>query len=95
MRVLLVQTGRNNYMYGQLKMYKELVLVKDINGFWSCVLCFTCTHEKNIIENDQAISLIRNTYPALTNCEFVVEGNEIFALTEQRISPVNVKEGCQ
>ena len=76
-------------------MYKELVLVKDINGFWSCVLCFTCTHEKHLNDNQEAITLIKKTYPALADCEFTVEGNEIFALTEQRITAVNVKEGCQ
>ncbi len=76
-------------------MYKELVLVKDINGHWSCVLCFTCTHDKSMTDNQKAITLIKNTYPVLANCEFIVENNEIFALTEQRITAVNVKEGCE
>jgi heterodisulfide reductase subunit C len=76
-------------------MYKELVLIKDINDYWSCVLCFTCTHNKNVIDNDEAITLIKTTYPVLANCEFIVENNEIFAMTEQQITAVNVKEGCE
>jgi hypothetical protein len=75
-------------------MYKELVLIKDINNFWSCVLCFTCTHDKKITSSDEAINLIRETYPVLSDCEFVIENNEIFALTIQRITSINVKDGC-
>jgi hypothetical protein len=95
MRVQRVLIGRNNYISGRRKMYKELVLVKDINNYWSCVLCFTCTHDKHILDNQEAINLIRSTYPALANCEFVSENNEIYALTDQRITAVNVKEGCE
>lgn len=75
-------------------MYKELVLVKDINNFWSCALCHTCTHDKNITGIEEALDIIRSTYPALSNAEFVVEGNDVFAIIDTPLTPINVQEGC-
>lgn len=75
-------------------MKKELVLIKDLNNYWSCALCYTCTESKNITDDNEAINVIRNTYPALSNAEYVVEGNEIYAIVGTPLTPINVEEGC-
>lgn len=78
-------------------MYKELVLVKDINQHWICALCYSCTHNTNIEHDDYqvAIDIIKSTYSALQQAEFVLENNEIYAILDSPLTPVNVKEGCK
>jgi heterodisulfide reductase subunit C len=75
-------------------MKKELVLVKDINDYWTCALCFTCTEDKHVTDENEAIQIIRDTYSPLSNAQFVREGNDIFALVEIPLTPINIKEGC-
>jgi hypothetical protein len=76
-------------------MKKELVLVKNLQGYWSCALCVTCTEGKNITEADVAIELIRNEYIDLKDVEFIEEGIEIFAILPDNMLTVNPGERCK
>lgn len=76
-------------------MKKELVLVRDLHGFWSCALCVSCTEGKKIIESSVAIDLIKNEYPDLTLAEFIEEGIEIFALVNDSLKTINLGERCK
>lgn len=75
-------------------MKKELVLVKDLHNYWMCALCYTCTVGKNLTDVNEAINIIKTEYSALSNAEFVQEGNDVFALVETPLTPANIKEGC-
>jgi hypothetical protein len=76
-------------------MKKELVLVKNLQGYWSCALCITCTEGKNITEADVAIELIRNEYSDLKNAEFIEEGIEIFAILLNDMLMINPGKRCK
>lgn len=75
-------------------MFKELVLVKDINDHWVCALCHTCTNGKNLVNVEDALEILRTEYSALSNAEFVQEGNDVFALLQTPLTPINIEEGC-
>lgn len=76
-------------------MKKELVLVRDLQGFWSCALCVVCTEGKKITESSIAIDLIKNEYPELMSAEFIEEGIEIFALVTDKLKTINTGEHCK
>lgn len=76
-------------------MKKELVLVKDLNNYWCCALCVTCTEGKNIIDVQEAIDLIKNEYSFLLNADFVQEGNDVFALVNESFSTINADNLCK
>jgi hypothetical protein len=84
-----------NWQYGQHNMKKELVLVRDLQGYWSCVFCVTCTEGKQISDAEHAIELIRNEYPDLKTAHFVEEGIEIFALVSEEFAMINSGERCK
>jgi hypothetical protein len=75
-------------------MKKELVLVKDINNFWSCALCVTCTEGKQITDSKEAIDLIKQEYADLTDAKFVVENSEIYAFIDE-LQQVNHGNRCK
>jgi hypothetical protein len=76
-------------------MKKELVLIKDLNGYWSCPLCVTHTEGKQITDVREAIKLIRNEYIDLKNAELVQENDEVFLLIDYEIPMINPGECCK
>lgn len=76
-------------------MKKELVLVKDLNNYWCCALCVTCTEGKNIIDSKEAISLIKTEYSFLENANFIQEGNDIFAIINESVPTINSEKLCK
>jgi hypothetical protein len=76
-------------------MKKELVLVKDLNGFWTCALCVTCTNGHNITDATQAIEIIKNEYADMRNAEFIVENNDVFAIVSENASQINPGLRCK
>jgi hypothetical protein len=80
---------------GSIIMKKELVLVKDLHGYWSCALCVTCTEGKNITDSETAIKIIQEEYPDFKSAKFVQEENDIFALISNEIEIINHGNRCK
>lgn len=73
---------------------KELIYVKDINGFWSNVHCVSCSEGKNLSDSDSAIREAKACNELLEGCEFVVEDEEIYVMVSD-ISQVNPGDSCK
>jgi hypothetical protein len=76
-------------------MKKELVLVKDLNNFWTCALCVTCTEGKHLTNVDAAIEIIKNEYADMKNAEFIIENNDVFAIIAENAPQVNPGQQCK
>lgn len=76
-------------------MKKELVLIKDLNNYWSCVLCVACTEGKHIVDTEQAIQLMRNEYSDLASAEFIQEDDCIFAIVSNEFGTINPGDQCK
>lgn len=75
-------------------MKKELVSVKDINGYWSNILCISCSEGKNFTTFDEIVESIKECQEYLANCEFVEENEEIYVLVDS-LMQVNPGENCK
>lgn len=73
---------------------KELVGVKDINGYWSNILCISCSEGHDITDFDTMIKLIKECQEPLAECEFILEGEEIYVLVDE-LTQVNPGEFCK
>lgn len=75
-------------------MYKELILVKDINNYWISVHCYELTKNMQITNIDQAIVLVRDKFQELQHGEVLIEGNDVFILTPERIDTIKGSSRC-
>ncbi len=75
-------------------MKKELVAVKDIHGFWTNILCASCTVGKNLSSFDDIVANIKECQPQLFLSEFVQESEEIYVLVDN-MTQVNPCEKCK
>ena len=75
-------------------MKKELVSVKDINGYWSNILCISCSEGKQISTFEEMVNNIKECQIELVNCEFVQEDGEIYALVDE-MTQINPGENCK
>jgi len=69
-------------------MKKELVAVK-INQAWDIIFNISLSEGKNLETSESVINVIKTNYEELSNCEFIIDTNEIFVLTEtmRQINP--------
>jgi len=77
---------------GSLK--KELVCVKDINGYWSNILCVSCSEGKQITDFNVMVTLMKECQEGLVNCEFILEDEEIYVLVDE-MTQVNPGDSCK
>lgn len=73
---------------------KELIYVKDINGFWSNIHCVSCSEGKDISDANRAIEEAKLCNEQLVGCEFLVEDEEIYVMVSD-ISQVNPGDTCK
>ena len=75
-------------------MRKELVSVKDLQGYWSNILCVSCSEGKQISTFEDMVNNIKECQVELANCEFVEENEEIYALVDEMVQ-INPGENCK
>lgn len=76
-------------------MRKELVSVIDLQGYWSNILCVSCSEGKKISTFEGMVENIKECQPQLAQCEFVLENDEIYALVDDNIAQINPGENCK
>ena len=75
-------------------MRKELVSVIDLHGYWSNILCVSCSEGKQISSSDDMIENIRECQPELAHFDFIVEGEEIYAMVDE-VTQINPGDKCK
>lgn len=75
-------------------MKKELVSVKDLDGFWTNILCVSCSIGKQISTFDDIVSNIKECQPQLEYGEYVLEGEEVYVIVDDMIQ-VNPGDKCK
>lgn len=75
-------------------MRKELVSVIDLNGYWSNILCISCSEGKQISTFEDMVLNIKECQEQLSDCEFIQEGEEIYVMVDDMIQ-INPGENCK
>lgn len=73
-------------------MKKELIGIKDPNGYWSFVFFVNLTENKKILDVGDFESIVKSHYPDIFYSEFFVEDENIYTLIENHIQFNHVSE---
>lgn len=75
-------------------MREELVGVIDINGYWSNILCISCSEGKQISSFDDFVAEVKLCQEYLADCEFVQRNDEVYVIVDE-MTQVNPGEHCK